>query len=331
MIRKLLPFFFLTLIISCGQGGNHFQLKGKFKNINQGNFYIYDMERGVKDTISLRDGQFTYDMELSDTTLLTLLFPNYSELPIIAIPGSRVKIDGDVSHLKGTHVSGTDDNELLTDFRMQTNDKMPPQVVEMAEKMINEHPESPVSLYLLQKYFIQTADADYQHVYELFTKLLEARPGNITLIQMNQRLAAVSKLKNNGKLPAFKAKDINGETVTDSLLNKQANVILVWASWNYDSHAALRHVSKLVKEHPDSIAVVSIRMDASKHDGRNVLERDSIKWPDICDGNVWESPLVDSLCIAYVPDNIVVDKKGNIVGRTLSTNDLKEKVLSLLK
>ena len=44
---------------------------------------------------------------------------------------------------------------------------------------------------------------------------------------------------------------------------------------------------------------------------------------------MWDSPLISTLGIAFIPDNIVIDKKGNIVARTLSTNDLKEKIDSL--
>lgn len=324
-------FLFPLFLLSCGESSTNFHLEGKFKNINQGEFYLCDFDNGSKDTISLREGQFIYDKELTDTTILTLIFPNYSELPIIATPGGRVKIKGDVSHLKETEISGTDENEQLTAFRLQTNEMMPPEVKQKAEKFILDHPESPISLYLLRRYLIQAVDADYAHIYELSEKMYKARPTNIPLMQLHKRLATTKQLKTSGKLPHFKAKDTKGKTITDSLLRKSANVILVWASWSYDSQQILHQLSNWNKEHHDSINIVTICMDADSSEGKNVLERDSIKWSNICDGQMWDSPVVSALGISFIPDNIVIDKNGNIVGRHLSAADLRDKTESLLR
>ena len=124
-MKRISIFLFILCLLSCGEKGNHFHLEGRFKNINQGELYLCDLDQGRKDTILLNGGQFSYDAEFTDTTILTLIFPNYSELPIIAEPGSRVDIEGDVSHLKATEISGTDNNELLTGFRLQTKEMMP--------------------------------------------------------------------------------------------------------------------------------------------------------------------------------------------------------------
>ena len=324
-------FLFPLLLYSCGNSGTRFHLEGQFKNINQGEFYLCDFEQGRKDTIVLREGKFIFDEELPDTTILTLIFPNYSELPIIATPGSRIKIKGDVSHLKETEITGNEENELMTAFRLQTKEMMPPEVKQKAEQFILDHPESPVSLYLLRRYFILAVDADYAHVYELCKKMLEAKPNNIPLIQLHQRLIATQQKKSTGKLPAFTATDTKGKTVTDSLLNKKANVIMVWASWSYDSQQVLRQLNRWRKEHHDSIGVITICMDGAPSEGKNVIERDSIKWPNICDGNMWDSPIVSDLGITFIPENIVTDKDGNIVGRSLSAADLKDKVETLLR
>ena len=327
----LYAFLFSLFLFSCSESGNRFHLEGKFKNINQGEFYLCDFDNGKKDTISLREGQFIYDRDLPDTIILTLIFPNYSELPIIATPGGRVKIKGDVSHLKETEITGTDDNELLTAFRLQTKEMVPPEVKQKAEQFILDHPESPACQYLLRRYFIQAVDADYARIFELSDTMLKARPTNIPLIQLHKRLASTKHLNSTGKLPHFKAKDTNGKTITDSLLRKKANVIMVWASWAYNSQQILHQLNKWQKEHHDSIGIISICMDADPTEGRKTLENDSIKWPDICDGQMLESPIISTLGISFIPDNIVTDKGGKIVARHLSAADLKEKVEMLLR
>lgn len=327
----LYAFLFPLLFCACGESGTRFHLEGKFKNINQGEFYLCDFDQGRKDTIVLREGQFIYDTELTDTTILTLIFPNYSELPIIATPGSRIKIKGDVSHLKETEITGSDENEQMTAFRLQTKEMMPPEVKQKAEQFILENPASPISLYLLRRYFILTVDADYAHIFDLCTKMKEAQPSSIPLIQLHQRLAATKQLKATGKLPSFSTKDTKGKNVSDSLLNKNANVIIVWSSWSYDSQQILRQLNRWRKEHHDSIGVISICMDGAASEGKSVIERDSIKWSNVCDGLMWDSPVVSALGISFIPDNIVTDKNGNIAGRSLSAAELKDKVEALLR
>jgi hypothetical protein len=329
-MRKVAYLFFaLSTLASCGNSGSRFHLEGKFQNINQGEFYLCDLEQGRKDTVILRDGQFVIDREQRDTAVLTLIFPNFSELPIIAEPGSRVKIKGDVSHLKETEVKGTDANEQMTAFRMQTNELMPPEVKEKAAQFIEEHPESPVCEYLLRRYFILSVDDDYEQAYTLFSKMLEARPLNVKLVQLQQRLANVRQMGAKGKLPSFSAKDTDGKTVSDSLLNKQLNVIFVWASWSYDSQNMLRRLDKSQKEHKGKLGVVSICLDAAPCEGSSFLERDSIIMPNICDGLMWDSPVLATLGIAFVPDNIVTDKDGNIIGRSMSNGELLEEIEKL--
>lgn len=330
--RALLLFTFLSfLMAACSSTGNRFKLEGQFKNINQGEFYLYDINRGQLDTLTVRDGRFIYEVEMRDTAVLTLMFPNYSELPIIATPGSHIKVVGDVSHLKETQVNGSDENEQMTAFRQECNELMPPAVKQKAEQFITKHPESPICEYLLRKYIIQATDVNYAQAADLCNMMLKARSNNSSLALLAQQLEQLKHLKTNGKLPSFKAKSTDGKAVSDSLLNKQANVILVWASWNYDSQNALRQVQTLYKKHRDSISVVSISMDASSQEGVNTLNRDSILWPNICDGMLWDSPLVGRLGISYVPDNIIINRNGHIVGRSLSTRELTEKIESLLQ
>lgn len=324
-------FAFALLLGACGVSGDRFRLEGKFKNLNQGEFYIYSLEQGRKDTIAVRDGRFVYDIELPDTVTFLLMFPNFSEIPIFARPGALVKIDGDVSHLKETTVTGTDENKAMTAFRLDTSELMPPEVKERARLFIGDHPESEVSMFLLRRYFIQGTETDYKEACDLCNTLLEARPSNIALIQLHKQLEALQNMKGKGKVPHFSATDTKGRKVGNSQLDSKVNIVLTWASWSFESQNILRQLKKIEKKNPKDLTIISVCLDASTAEGRSTLERDSIDWPNICDGKLWQSPIVRQLALTYVPDNIVADKDGNILARSLKATELKEKVESLLK
>lgn len=324
----ILSFSFL----SCSSSGNRFRLEGHFRNLNQGEFYIYNLETGTKDTIGVSDGRFTYEIVVDEPATLSLLFPNYSELPIFAEPGAKVKMEGDVSHLRETDISGTDDNEAMTKFRTDTNDMIPPEVQKRAAQFIKEHPASPVSTYLLKRFFIFNTEPDYATAYDLCKAMQKARPDNVQLAQLFNHLKTLRNNKSEGPLPAFSAIDTRGDTITDSQLTAQVNVIYVWSMSNYDSQSALRQLGQLQKDHTaDSLKIITISLDASPDEGKSMLERESIDWPNICDGLMWQSPVIAQLGIATLPACIVTDSSCNIVARNLKTNDLKEKIEALLK
>ena len=324
-------FLLLFLLSACGVPEGRFRMEGSFQNMNQGEFYVINRDKGIIDTLAVRNGRFTYDISLQDTATLTLLFPNFSELPIFARPASEVSVEGDVSHLKETSVKGTDENKLMTEFRMNTNELTPPEVQEKARQFIIDNPQSAVSIYLLDRYFIQALEADYSTAFTLCDTLLNHQPENVSLVQLHKKLKRLRNMYAKGPLPQFSATDTKGRTVSNATLDGRVNVIVAWASWSFESQNAMRQLNTIQKSHPDDIKVISVCLDASKTEGRLMILNDSITWPQICDGRMWDTPILEQLGLTFIPDNIVVDKYGNIMARSLSTTDLRIKIDKMLQ
>ena len=215
----------LILLTACGVDSGHFKISGRFLNMSQGNFYVYSPEGIIDgiDTISVVGGRFTYERPLEQEGTLMLVFPNFSEHPVFAEPGKSVTINADASHMKEMEVKGTKANEQMTKFRKQTAKASPPETVAKAEEFINDHPESPVSVFLLKKYFVQALTPDYAKAERLAATMLKEQPKNGQLVSLQKQL---SKLKNRAKgtsLVKFSAKDMNGNTVTDADLGPDAS------------------------------------------------------------------------------------------------------------
>ncbi len=324
-------FCLFLLLASCGSSDSGFQLQGRFRNLDQGEFYIYDAEKGWKDTITVRDGRFSYQTGLKDTTILTLVFPNFSELPIFAQSGVQAAIEGDASQLRKVEVKGSEANEEMTAFRLRTNQLTPPEALAAAEEFIGDHPDSPVSFYLLKHYFIQSSPPDYLKAARFCRRLLDASPENGVLVRLQKQLSMLAATAVDSLLPHFAATDMNGRKVSDSLLRSPVNVVLAWASWNAESRGMLRKLNSMKKKHPGKIAVVSICLDANSHDSRETFRRDSITWPNICTGDMWHTPLMQTMGLATVPAITVADKQGKILERNLpNVQELEDKLGKLL-
>lgn len=324
MSRLTVSCIVALILVSCGTPSGRFRLEGRLKNLNQGDFYVCNLEAGTIDTLHVKDGRLNYDAAMEDTTLLTLVFPNFSQLPIVAAPGTTVKLEGDASHLKEVELKGTRENADLTEFRLATAQMPEAKIRIEALRYMEEHAKSVGCVYLLRKYFLNFNQSDPQETLRLTRLLAKAQPQNKALLRIKAMLERGGKAQKGQMLPPFTATDSKGRSVSRSQLNGKVNVVCTWAAWCSESQTMMHQLRAIERKHPGQLKVVSICLDASANEGRYTLENDSINWPNICTGELWNTPLLRTLGIETVPGCIVADKNGRIIERDLTPNDLRE-------
>lgn len=325
MYKKLLSSIVALLcFVCCGVDNKHFEIDGKILNMNQGEFYVYDDQGFISgiDTIKVKGGRFVYRMECERPTTVTLVFTNFSDHPIFAESGKSVTIKGDASHLKLLSVKGTKTNERMSDFRKQISNASPPEVKKYASRMIEDYPESPISTYLLKKYFINTVKPDYKEASRLVKIIISGQPNNMQLAHLSKTITSLNKTMTGKRLPTFTAYDQRGKLVSSSDLSSGLVVICTWATWNYESREQLRTIHRIQRTSQGRLKAISFSADANPKECKTMLENDSITWPNVCDGKMFESKIIQQLGMTNIPDNILI-KNGKIVGRGLSTPDLQ--------
>jgi antioxidant, ahpC/TSA family len=299
-------------------------MEGRFLHMNQGELYVYSPDGGIDglDTIKIEAGRFAYEIPCSKPATLVIIFPNYSVQPIFAESGGSVEVKADASHLKEMEVKGTDDNELMTKFRKQIANSSPPDELKYAIQFIKDHPESTVSVYLLNRYLIQTETPDYKQAANLLKILLKEQPGNVTLGRLQRQISGLGTLKVGDKLPNFTAKDVNGKLINNATLANQTIIISTWAAWSYESLDFQRGLNDAVKA--GKIAALGISVDANPKDVRQALKNDDITFPNVCDGKMLSTPLLKTFGLTTVPDNIVV-RNGKIIERGITANTVRQR------
>lgn len=328
MTKHITYLILLTLVlVSCGVDGKHFKLEGRFLHLNQGEFYVYSTD-GVLDgidTIKIEGGRFAYEIPCDEEGTLVMVFPNFSEQPIFTQPGKTVEIKADASHLKELEAEGTDNNKLMTAFRKQVSNMSPQQAVDAAEEFVKHNPKSDVSAWLIRKYFILAPKPDYAKAKQLLDLMIAEQPKNGKLVNLQQQLIGLTATAGKS-LPIFTATDINGNKVTQANLTQSPNaVVFLWASWNYESTDMQRQLKRLKAAKGNGLSIIGVCIDPSKSEMQQSLRRDSISWPTINDGMMFDTKIAKQLGLSQVPANILL-KNGKIVGRNLRMNELKEKI-----
>ena len=116
----------LLLFTACSQPKNRIRLEGSIDNVRHAEFYAYSEDgtfNGI-DTIRIENGKFTYERELSQPVILTLLYPNFSRTYIVAEPGKTIRMTGEAAKLGEADITGNEDNKRLTAFRQKNAGKM---------------------------------------------------------------------------------------------------------------------------------------------------------------------------------------------------------------
>lgn len=328
-MKRIVYLFLLSiLLVSCGERNGYFKIDGRLLHVNQGQLFVYSPEGVMNglDTIQIKGGRFTYEVPCQFDGTLILIFPNYSTHVIFAEPGEAVEIKADASHLKEMEVKGTDNNELMGQFRKQTAMASPPEEVKLATQFVKNHPDSPVSIYITERYLVSNKRANLKETTELVKLMEKEQPENGALARLKQYLQGLQNGNVGQPLPKFTAKDLNGNIINSAKLKGKNTIICSWASWNDDSRDILMTLNSIAQK--DSTTIIGICLDPSPNEARRYIKENNIIFPNICDGEMLESKLIKTLGLTLIPDNIIANK-GKITERRVSANMLRGRMIKL--
>ena len=321
MKRVLYYIVVFLALLSCSSHPGQIRLKGSFAHLEQGEFYLYSTDYGLDriDTLHLQDGKFLYKMPLEKSATLHLLYPNYSQLTIFATSGEDIRIDGDARNLSEVKVSGSQDNELYTQFRRDVREKSGDAVLSIAREYILGHPKNHVSRYLFSEYFLRT-DTLRDEVRGIYDSLSRALPEDFELSRLSAAVRSHGILAPGREIPQFEweMRIMKDGNPTDTLVRSSDYegkylLIIFWAGWKNGSQRAHYLARKLRREMKEPLHVLSYSLDYSGKHLDFSEKRDSVSYPNYCDFLCWGSPYVQQWGIRHLPYYIIVGPNQHIL------------------
>ena len=251
---------------SCGTDSRHFRIDGRLLHLNQGEFYVYSPDGTINglDTIKVQAGRFSYEVACDRPMTLMIVFPNFTEQPVFAQPGKSVDLKGDASHLKEMTVKGSKDNELMNKFREMIRNAAPPEMKKCAQLFVQDHPESRVGAYLVDRYFIHDANPDTKTAVRLVDLMIEKQPENGYLKRQKRQLTASFVATKGADIPNVLGTTVDGKTIGRVQLTKApVTVVCALATWKYESMSQFRRLAAYAASQQGRVAVVGVSIDAS--------------------------------------------------------------------
>lgn len=291
------------------------RIRGEYQHLDQADFLIYSMNGGLDriDTLHVKQGEFEYYASLPNRATFRILYPNNDELVIWAHSGDDVVIEGDAQNLSKVKVGGNDENELYTDFRQQLTATDTITIRRAAASFIRQHPESPVSVYLLEKHFLQCATPlPKDSIQRLYQVLQKAMPRNNEINLLGGRIQQRYALQKGNAIPDFQLTDI--DSVQHRLADYRGHRLLLyfWAGWLSSSQATHRIIADSLAA-DKNLRALSYSLDVDSAVFRVTKGDSALNIPTHCDYLGFQSPLVKQLGITQIPMAILVDEKGKII------------------
>lgn len=266
LIAVVLTLVAALVCTSCGTDSRHFRIDGRLLHLNQGEFYVYSPDGTINglDTIKVQAGRFSYEVACDRPMTLMIVFPNFTEQPVFAQPGKSVDLKGDASHLKEMTVKGTKDNELMNKFREMIHNAAPPEMKKCAQLFVQDHPESRVGAYLVDRYFIHNANPDTKTAVRLVDLMIEKQPDNGYLKRQKRQLTASFVATKGADIPNVLGTTVDGKTIGRVQLTKApVTVVCALATWKYESMSQFRRLAAYAASQQGRVAVVGVSIDAS--------------------------------------------------------------------
>lgn len=331
MKRGLLYVFLVFTLLSCGGSPGHFRLKGEFTHLQQGEFYLYSPDGGLDriDTIRLEGGSFDYTTPLADQATYILLYPNYSEHVIFGRSGDVITVKGDARNLKSTRIEGNDENEKMTQFRLDFQDRPLAERRQAAATFIRQEPNSRVSNWLFKLYFLRADGTDVvRQRQELFRLLCQAQPDNGQLALWHTEVKSRGRIAVGQPFPDWTLTLADGKEVSPADYKGQYLLITFWAGWQHKSTSLLHQVRYWRQKSHGQLAAISYSLDVNRSLYASFLSRDTVDWPSYCDFSAWRNPQIDELGIYDIPYSILVGPDQKVMAHS---GDFTKDILPTLK
>lgn len=194
------------------------------------------------------------------------------------------------------------------------------------------NPNSPIALFALQQYAGVLMD-DPVETNALFNQL----PSKVKESAEGKRFAQLINFTMRGNVgkaaPDFTQNDANGKAVKLSSFRGSYVLLSFWASWCAPCRAETPTLINLHNKYGNSLKIISVSLDkpGEKKKWLDAIQKDKMTWTQISDLQFWNNDVAVKFGVSSIPQNILIDRNGNIIARNLRGEALQQRIAELLK
>ncbi len=149
--------------------------------------------------------------------------------------------------------------------------------------------------------------------------------------QQRSKISELLASESTQSIPEINEKDVNGQEVALSSLKGNVVLLSFWASWDQSSVRENENLKKIYNDyHKKGFEIYQVSLDRSKVLWENAIVSTQLPWINVSDLRYTDSYPARIYNIKQLPANYLISREGDIIGKNLYGDMLREKLKELL-
>jgi len=195
---------------------------------------------------------------------------------------------------------------------------------------INANPGSFISLVNLRVYGGYAPE--YSKIAPLFNALSEKVKNTVTGKEFSANLERIKATSVGAVAPVFTQNDPDGKPIKLSDFKNKYLLVDFWASWCGPCRAENPNVVKAYnKYHEKGLEILGVSLDSKRDAWLKAIADDKLTWKHVSDVKGWDNEVAAIYAVRAIPQNVLIDRNGKIIGKNLREEALEIKLGEIFK
>jgi thiol-disulfide isomerase/thioredoxin len=349
------------------KGGHNFSIKGNIKGLADGKkilLFARNYDNGQADSLTAtvsKNGAFVLEGNIPNADIYYMGIEGKEGAIELVLEQKEMTLSGDINDLKAIQLNGSkgQDDFVALSEQVQavyaTENIIYPQLEkaqenedkkavdslgkelesiylkagEVVKKYAIDHPTALAAPYMILNTIFDLDAAEYQPIFNKFSdEVKNTQAGKI----LKDKLIVLSKTAVGNMAVDIQGLDPDGKNISLMEIKGKVTLIDFWASWCGPCRKENPNVVKMYnKYHAKGFEILSVSLDEKAESWKAAIMKDGLIWHHVSDLKGWKSDYATAYGIQAIPQTILLDSEGKIIGRNVMGEELDNMLMELLK